>query len=121
MLNRTFGCVRVMWNRTLATRRARWQAERKGTSSDGERIVNPRHLTRKARNLARYRRRMTRRQAWSVFGVMERHAKPAASAGLWGLHSQPVHVARAATAAGPSHNANFCIRHMVSLQVTVPL
>jgi len=28
MLNRTFGCVRVVWNRTLASRRARWQAER---------------------------------------------------------------------------------------------
>ena len=32
MLARTFGCVRVVWNRTLAARRARWQAERKGTS-----------------------------------------------------------------------------------------
>jgi len=32
MLNRTFGCVRVVWNRTLAARQARWQAERKGTS-----------------------------------------------------------------------------------------
>jgi putative transposase len=29
---RTFGCVRVVWNRTLATRQARWHAERKGTS-----------------------------------------------------------------------------------------
>jgi putative transposase len=25
ILNRTFGCVRVVWNRTLAARRARWQ------------------------------------------------------------------------------------------------
>ena len=32
MLARTFGCVRVVWNRTLAARHARWQAERKGTS-----------------------------------------------------------------------------------------
>jgi putative transposase len=32
MLNRTFGCVRVVWNRTLAARHARWQAEHKGTS-----------------------------------------------------------------------------------------
>jgi putative transposase len=32
MLNRTFGCVRVVWNRTLAARQARWQTERKGTS-----------------------------------------------------------------------------------------
>ena len=32
MLNRTFGCVRVVWNRTLAARHARWQAERKSTS-----------------------------------------------------------------------------------------
>jgi putative transposase len=31
-LNRTFGCVRVVWNRTLATRRARSAAEGKGTS-----------------------------------------------------------------------------------------
>ena len=32
MLRRTFGCVRVVWNRTLADRRARWRAERRGTS-----------------------------------------------------------------------------------------
>ena len=32
MLNRTFGCVRVVWNKTLAARRGRWQTERKGTS-----------------------------------------------------------------------------------------
>jgi putative transposase len=32
MLARTFGCVRVVWNRTLAARNARWQTERKGTS-----------------------------------------------------------------------------------------
>jgi putative transposase len=32
MLARTFGCVRVVWNRTLAARHARWAAERKGTS-----------------------------------------------------------------------------------------
>ena len=32
MLSRTFGCVRVVWNRTLAARRARWHTERKGTS-----------------------------------------------------------------------------------------
>ena len=32
MLNRTFGCVRVVWNQTLAARHARWQAERTGTS-----------------------------------------------------------------------------------------
>ena len=32
MLNRTFGCVRVVWNRTLAQRQARWHAERRGTS-----------------------------------------------------------------------------------------
>jgi putative transposase len=31
-LARTFGCVRVVWNRTLAARHARWQAERKGIS-----------------------------------------------------------------------------------------
>ncbi|MGH3235010.1 MAG: RNA-guided endonuclease InsQ/TnpB family protein, partial [Streptosporangiaceae bacterium] len=32
VLNRTFGCVRVVWNRTLSARHARWQAEHKGTS-----------------------------------------------------------------------------------------
>jgi putative transposase len=32
VLARTFGCVRVVWNRTLAARRARYAAERKGTS-----------------------------------------------------------------------------------------
>ena len=32
MLNRTFGCVRVVWNRTLAARCVRWRAHRKGTS-----------------------------------------------------------------------------------------
>ncbi|HEX8008957.1 MAG TPA: RNA-guided endonuclease TnpB family protein [Trebonia sp.] len=31
MLNRTFGCARVVWNRTLAQRRARWRLERKST------------------------------------------------------------------------------------------
>jgi putative transposase len=32
VLSRTFGCVRVVWNRTLAARHARWHAERKSTS-----------------------------------------------------------------------------------------
>ena len=32
MLARTFGCVRVVWNRTLAARRARYAAGGKGTS-----------------------------------------------------------------------------------------
>jgi putative transposase len=32
VLNRTFGCVRVVCNRTLAAPHARWQAERKSTS-----------------------------------------------------------------------------------------
>ena len=32
MLRRTFGCVRVVWNRTLAARRARYATERKGTT-----------------------------------------------------------------------------------------
>jgi putative transposase len=31
-LARTFGCVRLVWNRTLAARHARWHTERKGTS-----------------------------------------------------------------------------------------
>ena len=32
VLNRTFGCVRVVWNRSLADRHARWQTDRKSTS-----------------------------------------------------------------------------------------
>jgi putative transposase len=32
VLNRTFGCVRVVWNRTLAERHARWHRERQGAS-----------------------------------------------------------------------------------------
>jgi putative transposase len=32
LLNRTFGCVRVVWNQTLAARRARYAAERRSTS-----------------------------------------------------------------------------------------
>jgi transposase len=32
VLNRTFGCVRVVWNRTLAARQACWHLERKTTS-----------------------------------------------------------------------------------------
>ena len=32
VLARTFGCVRVVWNRTLAARRARWHLAGKGTS-----------------------------------------------------------------------------------------
>jgi putative transposase len=32
LLARTFGCVRVVWNRALAARHARWHTERKGTS-----------------------------------------------------------------------------------------
>ena len=32
MLARTFGCVRVVWNRTLAARQARWATEHRPTS-----------------------------------------------------------------------------------------
>ena len=32
ILSRTFGCVRVVWNRTLAARQARWVTEGRGTS-----------------------------------------------------------------------------------------
>jgi putative transposase len=32
VLNRTFGCVRVVWNRTLAARQARWHMQGKTTS-----------------------------------------------------------------------------------------
>src|SRR6266550_4495742 len=30
MLSRTFGCVRVVWNRTLDARQTRWQTEHRG-------------------------------------------------------------------------------------------
>jgi putative transposase len=32
MLNRTFGCVRVVWNRALAGRQRRWQQDHQGTT-----------------------------------------------------------------------------------------
>lgn len=32
ILSRTFGCVRLVWNRTLAARRARWRTDRASTS-----------------------------------------------------------------------------------------
>ena len=32
VLARTFGCVRVVWNRTLAERQRRWRQERRGTT-----------------------------------------------------------------------------------------
>jgi len=50
VLARTFGCVRVVWNLTLAARSALWQTK----------IANPRPLDRKARHLARYQRHMAR-------------------------------------------------------------
>jgi putative transposase len=53
VLNRTFGCVRVVWNRTLGVKDF-------AVTSDEQRIPNPRHLERRARNLARYQRRMAR-------------------------------------------------------------
>jgi putative transposase len=33
MLNRTFGCVRVTWNQTLAWRQQRYQADKTETTS----------------------------------------------------------------------------------------
>jgi putative transposase len=32
VLNRTFGCVRAAWNRTLAWRQQRYQADKTGTT-----------------------------------------------------------------------------------------
>jgi putative transposase len=32
LLSRTFGCVRVVWNKTLAARQARWRMEHRPTS-----------------------------------------------------------------------------------------
>jgi putative transposase len=41
-LNRTFGCVRVVWNRTLAARQARWRLAGKGTSyAESDRALTP--------------------------------------------------------------------------------
>jgi putative transposase len=70
VLNRTFGCVRVVWNRTLAARHARWQHERKSTSyaeTDGaltraftafyaQRARYPRFKSRRGRPTAHYTR-----------------------------------------------------------------
>ncbi|NUW30186.1 IS200/IS605 family element transposase accessory protein TnpB [Nonomuraea sp. SMC257] len=79
VLNRTFGCVRVVWNRILAWRHARYHGERVTTSftqanahltamkaSDELEIINPRHLAKREHNLARYQRRMARRQRGSA-------------------------------------------------------
>ncbi len=68
VLNRTFGCVRVVWNRTLAARHARWQAEHTSTSytqADAALTIMKKDrdlafLARRARNLARYQRRLAR-------------------------------------------------------------
>ncbi|MBN6051729.1 transposase, partial [Nonomuraea sp. RK-328] len=57
VLNRTFGCVRVVWNRTLAWRHGRYRTERATTGF----IPNPRHLAKRERNLARYQRRQARK------------------------------------------------------------
>jgi putative transposase len=84
VLDRTFGCVRVVWNQTLDDRHRLWRTQGKGLSyaasdaaltamkkdrglaSDGERIANPRHLERRAQNLARYQRRLARCQNGSA-------------------------------------------------------
>jgi putative transposase len=111
-LNRTFGCVRLVWNKTLAARQAAWYERGESTfyrqtdaaltgwkkteelavdtdapaplsatgrqvgvdlgvkdfavTSDGDRIANPLHLEKGARNLARYQRRMARCQRGSA-------------------------------------------------------
>lgn len=81
-LGRTFGCVRLVCNKTLDQRAVDTDepdpAPRTGeaigvdlgvkdfaTLSTGEKIANPKHLDRKARNLKRYQRQMARRQRGS--------------------------------------------------------
>ena len=49
-------------------------------TSDGERIANPRHLERKARNLARYQRRLARCQNGSANRAKARRRSPARTA-----------------------------------------
>jgi putative transposase len=86
MLNRTFGCVRVVWNTILAARRERHVTGRQGTSygqasaaltamkKDPQRawlnevscVPLQQALQRKARNLARYQRRLARCQKGSA-------------------------------------------------------
>jgi IS605 OrfB family transposase len=66
-LARTFGCVRLVWNRTLAARHAHWQAERTSTSY----AQTDAALTQMKREpglafLARYQRRLARRQKGSA-------------------------------------------------------
>jgi transposase len=80
VLNRTFGCVRVVWNWTLAWRHQRYHAEKAGTNftqanayltamktGTGLAWLNEvSHLERKARNLARYQQSMARCQKGSA-------------------------------------------------------
>jgi putative transposase len=63
VLNRTFGCVRVVWNRIAGVDLG---VRDFAVTSDGQRITNPRHLERRARNLARYQRRLARCQPGSA-------------------------------------------------------
>ena len=46
MLTATFGCVRVVWNRTLAARHARWQAERGTSYAETDRALTQMKQTR---------------------------------------------------------------------------
>ena len=59
VFSRAFGCVRKVRNLTLAWRQARWRDTRTNTGyGDANASLTPRHLARKARNLARYQRRL---------------------------------------------------------------
>jgi len=67
MLSRTFGCIRVVWNRTLAARCARWRAEGHfAVLSTGEKVPHPRDWERHERQLKRWQRRLARCQRGSA-------------------------------------------------------
>ena len=75
VLNRTFGCVRVVWNRTLATGAVvgvDLGIKDFAVTSGGVKIANPRKLARRAQALARYQRRLARCQRGSANRVKAR-------------------------------------------------
>ena len=69
VLNRTFGCVRVVWNRTLAARQARWHQAGEGTSYvETDRALRHQHRAFQAffARRARYPRFKSRRSRQSA-------------------------------------------------------
>jgi transposase len=75
-LSRTFGCVRLVYNRALEERTRAWYGEQRRVSyvqssalltlSTGEKVTNPKHERRERVRLARARRRLSRKAKGSV-------------------------------------------------------